>query len=86
LALVPELGLEPGAANAASASPAQATVMSTPPPDFRAIYDAHFDFVWRSLRRLGVREPDALDLTQKVFLTAHRGPTQGTTWRRKAAP
>jgi len=86
LALVPELGLERGAANAASASPAQATVMSTPPPDFRAIYDAHFDFVWRSLRRLGVREPDALDLTQKVFLTAHvklaefEGRSQISTW------
>jgi RNA polymerase sigma-70 factor (ECF subfamily) len=45
--------------------------MSTPTLDFRAIYDAHFDFVWRSLRRLGVREPDVLDLAQKVFLTAH---------------
>jgi RNA polymerase sigma-70 factor, ECF subfamily len=45
--------------------------MSRPTPDFRALYDAHFDFVWRSLRRLGVREPDVLDLAQKVFLTAH---------------
>lgn len=86
LALVPERGLERGAANATSASPAQATVMSTSPPDFRAIYDAHFDFVWRSLRRLGVREPDALDLTQKVFLTAHvklpefEGRSQISTW------
>jgi RNA polymerase sigma-70 factor (ECF subfamily) len=39
--------------------------------DFRAVYDAHFDFVWRSLRRLGVREADALDVTQRVFLLAH---------------
>jgi RNA polymerase sigma-70 factor (ECF subfamily) len=45
--------------------------MSTPHSDFRALYDAHFDFVWRSLRRLGVREPDVLDLAQKVFLTAY---------------
>ena len=88
LAPVPELGLERGAANAANASPAQARapVMSTPPTDFRAIYDAHFDFVWRSLRRLGVRESDALDLTQKVFLTAHvklaefEGRSQISTW------
>jgi RNA polymerase sigma-70 factor (ECF subfamily) len=54
---------------------AVSSVMSSDPspevPDFRAIYDAHFDFVWRSLRRLGVREPDVLDLAQKVFLTAH---------------
>jgi len=39
--------------------------------DFRALYDAHFHFVWCSLRRLGVPEADALDSTQKVFLTAH---------------
>jgi RNA polymerase sigma-70 factor, ECF subfamily len=45
--------------------------MSSPDPEFRAIYDAHFDFVWCSLRRLGAREPDVLDLAQKVFLTAH---------------
>src|SRR6185369_16836664 len=51
LAHVPGLGLERDAANAESASPAQvrASVMSNPPPDFRAIYDAHFDFVWRAL-------------------------------------
>ena len=39
--------------------------------DFRALYDAQFRFVWCSLRRLGVPEADALDSTQKVFLTAH---------------
>jgi RNA polymerase sigma-70 factor (ECF subfamily) len=38
---------------------------------FRAVYDAHFDFVWRCLRRLGVREPDVMDQTQKVFLVVH---------------
>ncbi|MEO8903537.1 MAG: RNA polymerase sigma factor [Polyangiaceae bacterium] len=58
---------------ACAPSPARATtVMSrTPHPEFRALYEAHFDFVWRALRRLGVREPDVLDLAQKVFLTAH---------------
>jgi RNA polymerase sigma-70 factor (ECF subfamily) len=39
--------------------------------EFRAIYEAHVDFVWRSLRRLGVRQADAMDQAQKVFLTAH---------------
>jgi RNA polymerase sigma-70 factor (ECF subfamily) len=39
--------------------------------EFRAVYEAHFRFVWGALRRLGVREADALDLTQKVFLTLH---------------
>ena len=54
--------------------------------EFRALYDAHFDFVWRSLRRLGVREPDVLDVAQKVFLVAHlklaefEGRSRITTW------
>jgi RNA polymerase sigma-70 factor (ECF subfamily) len=60
--------------------------MSNPYAEFRAIYDAHFNFVWRSLRRLGVREPDVTDLTQKVFLTAHmklpefEGRSSLSTW------
>lgn len=37
---------------------------------FRAIHDAHFRLVWSSLRRLGARDADVLDLAQKVFLTA----------------
>lgn len=32
----------------------------------------HFDFIWRLLRRNGVPEGDADDLTQRVFLTAAR--------------
>ena len=54
--------------------------------EFRALYDAHFNFVWSSLRRLGVREADVLDLAQKVFLTAHlklaefEGRSRITTW------
>lgn len=34
----------------------------------RAIVDEHYEFVWRSLRRLGVRPPDTDDATQQVFL------------------
>ena len=44
--------------------------MNQPDPQFRALYDAHVNFVWRNLRRLGVRESDLMDVTQKVFLTA----------------
>ncbi len=40
--------------------------------DFRALYDAHVDFVWRNLRRLGVRDADVEDRTQEVFVVAHR--------------
>lgn len=36
------------------------------------IYDAHFDFVWRSARRMGVAESSADDVVQEVFLVAHR--------------
>ena len=55
-------------------------------PDFRTVYETYFDFVWRSLRRLGVREADTMDLTQKVFLTVHlrlaefEGRSQLRTW------
>jgi RNA polymerase sigma-70 factor, ECF subfamily len=39
--------------------------------DLRELVASHLDFVWRSLRRLGVREADADDATQQVFLTAN---------------
>ena len=39
---------------------------------FRLMYDAHVDFVWRNLRRLGVNETDVDDKTQEVFVIAHR--------------
>jgi RNA polymerase sigma-70 factor (ECF subfamily) len=39
---------------------------------FRDVYLAHFDYVWATLRRLGVREQDAQDIAQKVFLVAYR--------------
>lgn len=34
--------------------------------------EAYFDFVWRSLRRLGLGDSDADDGTQEVFLVASR--------------
>src|SRR6185437_1897220 len=37
-----------------------------------AMYEAHVDFVWRNLRRLGVAEADAEDRAQEVFVVAHR--------------
>ena len=39
---------------------------------FRALYDAHVDFVWRNLRRLGVSLTEVDDRTQEVFVVAHR--------------
>lgn len=37
---------------------------------FRAIYEGHMNFVQRSLRKLGVREADTPDTSQKVFVAA----------------
>ncbi|WP_394822913.1 RNA polymerase sigma factor [Pendulispora albinea] len=54
--------------------------------EFRAVYDEHFSFVWRSLRRLGVSENDAGDAVQEVFMVVHRrlddfeGHAKLTTW------
>jgi RNA polymerase sigma-70 factor (ECF subfamily) len=56
------------------------------PGSFREIYDAHFAFVWKSLRRLGMREADVPDAAQEVFLVVHRklgefeGRSKITTW------
>jgi RNA polymerase sigma-70 factor (ECF subfamily) len=47
------------------------TAMRPPHAGFRAVYDAHFELAWRCLRRLGVRGPDLMDQTQKVFLVVH---------------
>src|SRR5882672_4975937 len=53
---------------------------------FEETYRAHFAFVWRNLRRLGVREEDAADAAQEVFIVVHRklpefaGHSKLTTW------
>ncbi|MDF2698330.1 MAG: polymerase sigma factor RpoE [Labilithrix sp.] len=36
------------------------------------LFSAHVEFVWRSLRQLGVGEPDLEDQTQEVFIVAYR--------------
>jgi RNA polymerase sigma-70 factor (ECF subfamily) len=50
------------------------------------IYERHADFVWRTLRRMGVPEDDVADAVQSVFLAVHRalssfeGRSSVTTW------
>jgi RNA polymerase sigma-70 factor (ECF subfamily) len=39
---------------------------------FAAVYEAHFAFVWRSVRRLGVVDSALDDVVQDVFLVVHR--------------
>jgi RNA polymerase sigma-70 factor (ECF subfamily) len=49
--------------------------MSLSPADharLKAIMTAHFNFIWRSLQRLGVPAADVDDCTQQVFLVASR--------------
>jgi len=38
--------------------------------ELRAVVDAHFDFIWRLLRRMGLATADADDETQHVFMIA----------------
>ncbi|MCC6877952.1 MAG: sigma-70 family RNA polymerase sigma factor [Sandaracinaceae bacterium] len=64
-------GHPPGVIGAAAAVPSvaarDADDLSLP-----RIYEEHFDFVWRSARRMGVAESAVDDVVQEVFLVAHR--------------
>jgi RNA polymerase sigma-70 factor (ECF subfamily) len=60
--------------SAVSSAPSLVGARSEAPAalDFESVYEAHFDFVWRSMGRLGV-EPSAVeDAAQDVFVIAHR--------------
>jgi RNA polymerase sigma-70 factor (ECF subfamily) len=39
--------------------------------EFRQLFDQHYDYVWSSLRRLGVHERDLEDVVHDVFLEVH---------------
>src|SRR5262245_23508224 len=41
-------------------------------PRFRQIFEEHFPFVWRTLRRLGVAEASLADASQRVFWATSR--------------
>ena len=53
---------------------------------FAHVYEQHFDFVWRNVRRLGVPDAAVDDLVQEVFIVVHRklasfeGRSSITTW------
>lgn len=50
------------------------------------VHDAHGEFVWRTLHRMGIRSPHVDDVYQEVFLVVHRrlhtfnGQCAVTTW------
>jgi RNA polymerase sigma-70 factor (ECF subfamily) len=68
-----------------SGAPARATGAG-PPATFEQVYDEHADFVWRSIRRLGLEPSAADDALQQVFLVVHRrlsefeGTSSMRTW------
>ncbi len=45
---------------------------ATAPSSFAALFEAYSDYVWRTVRRLGVRERDVDDATQQVLMVAAR--------------
>lgn len=64
--------------HAGSSSGVEVTVARTPAAAraegarLRALVDGQYDFIWRSLRRLGVPDIDADDCAQQVFLVVSR--------------
>ena len=67
---MPELasGVAPSATIEAPVAP-----LERPPlPDFDELYEGYVDFIWRSVRRLGVSEAAVDDVVQQVFLVVHR--------------
>jgi len=67
-----DAGSAPGAGSAAAHPEAEGPALSPPVAEarLRALRDEHFEFVWRSLRRLGVADADTDDAVQQVFITA----------------
>ncbi|WP_437507243.1 hypothetical protein [Sorangium sp. So ce1099] len=62
------------ARDAAMTAHAERAEQGAPPPSaerYRALVDAHFDVIWRSLRGLGVPAGSADDAAQHVFLIAY---------------
>jgi RNA polymerase sigma-70 factor (ECF subfamily) len=72
---------ELGTNTSQEADRAGATPIAAPAPHFREIFDALAPYVWRTLRRLGVRDADVDDMCQEVFVVVHRrlGDFSGTS-------
>jgi RNA polymerase sigma-70 factor, ECF subfamily len=51
---------------------APAPTAEPPLPSFQQVYAECAPFVWRTLRRLGVREADLEDVCQEAFVVVHR--------------
>jgi RNA polymerase sigma-70 factor (ECF subfamily) len=51
---------------------APAATEVTPALTFVELYRAHFAYVWKSARRLGVSQAEVDDVVQETFITVHR--------------
>lgn len=60
--------MDPGATGQFSPVQARAPVVR---PDFRALFEEHFGYVWNTLRHFGIRASDLEDLAHEVFLRVH---------------
>ncbi len=62
-----------GALERQAGSPAEGrAAAAAPPPDLAAVYEAHFRYVWRCLRSLGVHDAQLDDALQDVFVVVQR--------------
>ena len=83
---VPVSGMASSPHAQARHAPPSPAASPAPGVAFRDLYDEHFSYVWRSLRRLGVPERDLPDATQDVFVVVHRqlpgfeGRSKLSTW------
>ncbi|MBS2018333.1 MAG: sigma-70 family RNA polymerase sigma factor [Deltaproteobacteria bacterium] len=72
--------MTPGAAESSGRIPAAmpppgvapAVIAESPSARLRRLFEQHFDFIWRSLRRFGLNDDRADDAAQQVFLVASR--------------
>ena len=69
---VTQLYMRTTAAPAATREPLTAPEAALRPASVQEVYEAHFEFVWRSARRLGMRPPQLEDVVQEVFMVVQR--------------
>lgn len=69
-----------------SAAPATEAPETAPPPALRALFETHYDFVYRSALRIGVTQAAVDDVVQEAFIVAGRkleafeGRSSHRTW------
>lgn len=62
----------PGVAARSALTRGEPMAEAPPVPDLASVYEAHFRYVWRCLRSLGVRDAQLDDALQDVFLVVQR--------------